>query len=263
MDNNYLETKGRIFDIQKFSVHDGPGIRTIVFLKGCILRCKWCCNPESQEYDIQTLTLDHKQKICGRDVTVKEVINDVLKDMPYYRRSGGGLTLSGGESLCQPEFATALLKAAKDNGINTAMESTGYAKKDVLDKYLENLDYFLMDIKHINSQKHMQFTGKTNQKILENAKYIAENAKELIIRVPVIPTFNATEDEIAQIAEFAASLPRVKKLHLLPYHRLGLDKYTGLGRKYELEHILPPTDEHMEKLRSVVGKYNLECQIGG
>ena len=263
MDNSYLDTKGRIFDIQKFSVHDGPGIRTIVFLKGCVLRCKWCCNPESQEYNIQNLTLGGKTKVCGRDVTVKEVIDEVLKDMPYYRRSGGGLTLSGGESLCQPEFAIALLKAAKENGINTAIESTGYAEKEVLDRFLEHLDYFLMDIKHINSQKHEQFTGKSNHKILNNAKYIAQNAKELIIRVPVIPTFNGTESEIAQIAEFAASLPNVKKLHLLPYHRLGLDKYKGLGRKYELEHITPPTDEHMEKLKSVALRYNLECQIGG
>lgn len=263
MDNSCLDTKGRIFDIQKFSVHDGPGIRTIVFLKGCVLRCKWCCNPESQEYDIQNLTLGGKTKVCGRDVTVREVISEVLKDMPYYRRSGGGLTLSGGESLCQPDFATALLKAAKENGINTAMESTGYAEKAVIDRYLEYLDYFLMDIKHINSRKHELFTGKPNHKILENARYIAERANELVIRVPVIPSFNDSEGEIAQIAEFAASLPNVKRLHLLPYHRLGLDKYGGLGRKYELEHILPPTDEHMEKLRNIVLKYKLDCQIGG
>ena len=263
MENNYLDIKGRIFDIQKFSVHDGPGIRTIVFLKGCVLRCKWCCNPESQEYAVQNLTIGGKTKVCGRDITVREVINDVLKDMPYYRRSGGGLTLSGGESLCQPEFAVALLKAAKENGINTAMESTGYAETNVIDKYLEQLDYFLMDIKHINSEKHERFTGKPNNKILHNTRYIAQNANELVIRVPVIPTFNATEDEIAQIAEFAASLPNVKKLHLLPYHRLGLDKYAGLDRKYELEHITPPTDEHMKKLKTVAGKYGLECQIGG
>ncbi len=263
MDNSYLDTKGRIFDIQKFSVHDGPGIRTIVFLKGCVLRCKWCCNPESQEYDIQNLTIGGKTKVCGRDVTVREVISEVLKDMPYYRRSGGGLTLSGGESLCQPDFASALLRAAKENGINTAMESTGYADKAVIDRYLEYLDCFLMDIKHINSHKHELFTGKPNHKILENAHYIAERANELIIRVPVIPSFNDSESEIAQIAEFAASLPNVTRLHLLPYHRLGLDKYKGLGRTYELEHILPPTDEHMEKLRSIVLKYKLDCQIGG
>ena len=122
---DYKKTKGRIFDIQRYSIHDGNGIRTIVFLKGCVLRCRWCCNPESQEYAIQTMMVQGEPKIIGRDVTVAEVMETVEKDRPYYRRTGGGLTLSGGESLCQPEFAAALLRAAKENGINTAMESMG------------------------------------------------------------------------------------------------------------------------------------------
>ena len=121
---DYLNTQGRIFDIQKYSIHDGPGIRTIVFLKGCALRCKWCCNPESQEFKIQTLKFDGGDKIVGRDVTVKEVMDEVKKDMHYYMRSGGGLTLSGGESLLQPEFATALLRAAQEAGMTTAIETT-------------------------------------------------------------------------------------------------------------------------------------------
>ena len=129
---DYKKTKGRIFDIQRFSIHDGNGIRTIVFLKGCVLRCRWCCNPESQEYDIQTMMVQGKPKIIGQDITVEEVMETVEKDRPYYRRSGGGLTLSGGESLCQPEFARDLLRAAKEVGINTAMESMGYASYDVI-----------------------------------------------------------------------------------------------------------------------------------
>ena len=124
---DYLNTKGRIFDIQRYSIHDGPGIRTIVFLKGCVLRCRWCCNPESQNYEIETMMVHGKQKTIGQDITVKEVMETVEKDRPYYKRSGGGLTLSGGESLCQPEFASALLRAAKESGINTAMESMGCA----------------------------------------------------------------------------------------------------------------------------------------
>ena len=120
--NDYLKTKGRIFDIQRYSIHDGNGIRTIVFLKGCVLRCRWCCNPESQEYEIQTMKVQGVPKVIGRDVTVEEVMETVEKDRPFYRRSGGGLTLSGGESLCQPKFAKALLQAAKESGITTAMK---------------------------------------------------------------------------------------------------------------------------------------------
>ena len=143
---DYKKTKGRIFDIQRFSIHDGNGIRTIVFLKGCVLRCRWCCNPESQEYDIQTMMVQGKPKIIGQDITVEEVMETVEKDRPYYRRSGGGLTLSGGESLCQPEFARDLLRAAKEVGINTAMESMGYASYDVIESILPYLDQYLLDI---------------------------------------------------------------------------------------------------------------------
>ncbi len=261
---NIYDVKGRIFDIQRFSVHDGPGIRTIVFLKGCFLRCKWCCNPESQKFEIEEMEFGGKKKIVGRDVTVREVIEIIKRDMQYYRRSGGGVTLSGGESLGQPEFASALLQACKENGINTAMESTGFAEFSTIEeKYLPYLDYYLMDIKHTDSLKHKEFTGRPNDLILENAKKIAEKAKNLTIRVPVIPTFNDTEDEILSIARFAESLPNVKEIHLLPYHKFGMDKYKGLGRDYELKDLVPPTPEKMESLLKVAQKTRLHCQIGG
>lgn len=260
---DYLNERGRIFDIQKFSVHDGPGIRTIVFLKGCVLRCKWCCNPESQEYDIQQMETAGKIKTVGRDVTVGEVISEVLKDRAYFRRTGGGLTLSGGESLCQPEFAAALLKAAKEEGISTALESTAAAPIETIRKLLPYLDHYLMDIKHINPEKHKEFTGRDNSLILENAKILAKEAKHLIIRVPVIPTFNDTVEEISQIGEFVSKIMPQGEIHLLPYHRLGSDKYKGLHRKYELEDITPPDDEYMKLLLDTVNKFGLRGQIGG
>lgn len=262
MEDNYLLTKGRIFDIQRFSVHDGPGIRTIVFLKGCYLRCRWCCNPESQEYDIQEMTLGGKKKIVGQDVTVQEVIDEVEKDRPYYQRSGGGLTLSGGECLAQPEFAAALLRAAKERGINTAIESTANADYTTIQKLLPYLDLYLMDIKHMNSQKHQEYTTKNNKLILENAKKLAVDAKKLIIRTPIIPTFNATQDEVRAIAEYAKSIG-VKEMHILPYHRLGRDKYTGLNRPYLLDGIEPPSKELMNELLDVVKSVGLIAQIGG
>ncbi|MDP4118397.1 MAG: glycyl-radical enzyme activating protein [Bacillota bacterium] len=260
----YYETvKGRIFDIQRFSIHDGPGIRTIVFLKGCVLRCRWCCNPESQRFELETMTMNGKGKSVGRDVTVEEVMQEVIKDMPYYRRSGGGLTLSGGECLCQADFSAALLHAAKDIGLNTAIESTACMKFEEIEKLLPFLDLYLMDIKHMNSEKHKDFTNQPNELILENAKKLGVAAKKLIIRVPVIPNFNDTEEEIRAIAQYAASIPNVDELHLLPYHRLGQDKYEGLGRDYTLKDIVPPIEEHMEKLLEVVKSTGLKSQIGG
>lgn len=256
--------KGRIFDIQKFSVHDGPGIRTIVFLKGCPLRCKWCCNPESQSRAIQVMMVAGEEKIMGRDVTVEEVMEEVVKDMPHFRRSQGGLTLSGGECLMQPEFSSALLQAAHAYGISTAIETTAFAPFELIeDKILPFVDTFMMDIKHMNSAKHKLFTGVSNEKILSNAKKIAESGANLIIRTPVIPTFNDTPEEILEISQFARSLPGVRQHHLLPYHRLGSDKYEGLGRDYLMSHVEPPTREKMEGLLEVAKTTGLHVQIGG
>jgi len=263
MNKDFYNVKGRIFDIQKFSVHDGPGIRSIVFLKGCALRCKWCCNPESQNYDIERMNVDGKIKTVGRDVTVAEVMEEVLKDFQYFKRSGGGITLSGGECLLQPDFSEALLKAAKHNGITTAIESAGFAKYEVIERVLPYLDVYLMDIKHMDSEKHRAFTGQPNERILENAKKIARNAKKLIIRVPVIPTFNDTVEEITDIARFAKSLENVTEIHLLPYHRYGTDKYKWLGREYKLPDITTPSDEKMQELLTAVSLVGLKAQIGG
>lgn len=265
MTQDIYEQTGRIFDIQRYSIHDGPGIRTIIFLKGCFLRCKWCCNPESQSYDIQQMTLAGKTKTVGRDVTVQEVMDEVTKDAVYFRRSNGGITLSGGECMAQPEFAEALLRAAHEYGLNTAIETTAFANRETVQRLLPHVDHFLMDIKHMDSKKHEAFTGKSNTLILENAKYIAENARHLIIRVPTIPTFNATPEEISAIARFADSLPNVTELHLLPYHRLGQDKYEGIGRAYTLDGILPPTNEYMQELLSAAqsASHKLHVQIGG
>ena len=257
-----LNTKGRIFDIQRFSVHDGPGIRTIVFFKGCYLRCAWCCNPESQEYEIQTMLQGGKQKTVGRDVTVSEVLDEVEKDRIYFWRSGGGITLSGGEATAQPEFAHALLVCAKDRGINTCIETTGFAEWSIYEKILPYLDTVLLDIKHIDSSKHHRFTSQPNERILENAKKMVEAGANVIVRVPVIPTFNATAEEIEAIAEFAKSID-IKKMHLLPYHSFGSDKYAGLGRDYTLKNISTPANEEMLNFKAAVEKKGLYCQIGG
>lgn len=255
---------GRVFDLQRFSVHDGPGIRTIVFLKGCALRCRWCCNPESQSAMTQTLVMNGQPKEVGRTVTVGELIPELRKDAPYYRRSGGGITLSGGETLCQPDFAEALFRACHENGFNTCIETTGFARPEIVMQVLPHIDTVLMDIKHINSEKHKEFTSQPNEWILSNALLIAQNAKHLIIRTPVIPTFNDTDEEIAAIGHFASGLPNVKEWNLLPYHRLGQDKYAGLGRPYAMSHIVPMDKEKVDHILAVAKESSgLRCQIGG
>ena len=256
-------TKGRIFNIQRFSIHDGPGIRTIVFFKGCFMRCAWCCNPESQRYEIETLIERDKEKTVGYDVTVNDIMPEILSDLPYYRRSGGGVTLSGGEVLCQADFARELLKACKEAGLHTAVETAASASFSEIEKILPYVDLFLMDIKHMDTVKHKEYTGIGNERILENAKKIADSGVELIIRTPVIPTFNDTAEEIRKISHFAKALNGVKEHHLLPYHRLGTDKYKGLGRRYSLPEITPPTKEKMEYLLSVAETSGLKCKIGG
>ncbi len=260
---DYLKAKGRIFDIQRYSIHDGPGIRTIIFLKGCPLRCRWCCNPEGQEWKPVNMIVEDSVKTYGEDITVEELMPRIITDEFYFRRSGGGITLSGGECLAQPDFAPHILHACHDMGYNTAIETTGYQKWEIIEKYLPYLDYVLMDIKHTDSAKHKEFTGVDNDLIRENAEKFARSGVDLTIRVPVIPTFNNTPEEIRAISEFAASLPNVTKLHLLPYHRLGQGKYDGLGREYTMRHIEPMTGDYMRMLLKEAQKSGIYCQIGG
>jgi len=260
---DYLNTKGRIFDIQRFSVHDGPGIRTIFFLKGCVLRCRWCCNPESQSCDIGNMKIGNKMKTVGEDVTAGYLLEIAEKDRIYYSRSGGGVTLSGGECLCQSTFSSAILRACKENGINTAIESTACASYDKIKKLIGYLDYFLMDIKHMNSAKHKEFTGQSNELMLENARKIAGEQTKLTVRVPVIPGFNDTPGEISDIAAFTRSLRTVEEIHLLPYHRLGYDKYIGLGREYSMGEAELLSQEKIHTLKSAAERHGLVCKIGG
>lgn len=262
---NAEEVKGRIFDIQKFSVHDGPGIRTNVFLKGCILKCRWCCNPESQRFETETMLKNGERVTVGRDVTVREVIDDVKKDMPYYRRSGGGMTLTGGEAFCQPDFAAALFRCAKSEGINTAVETTAAVKWENIEKSLGFVDHFLIDVKHTDSAKHREYTGVGTETIRENIirlSRLLSHGGTLTVRVPTIPGFNDTEREIRDIAKFAVSVG-ANELHLLPYHKLGYDKYVGLNREYAMGDAATPDKEKMAHLQNTAENEGIHTLIGG
>lgn len=257
------EAKGIVSEIQRFSVHDGPGIRTLVFLKGCPLRCKWCCNPENLSREPQYMLVQGKQKLIGKEMTVEEVMREIRKDMIYYYRSHGGLTISGGEVLMQPHFARSLLEACKSEGISTAIETSAFAEYEVIEQLLPWLDVALCDMKHVDEEKHLKFTGLSNRGILENIRKIGLSKTELIVRVPVVPGFNDTEKEIEMISTYAASIQGVKRLHLLPYHRLGEAKYEGLGEDYSLKGIKPMNSEQMEQMLKIARLSGLECQIGG
>ena len=270
------ETKGGvIFNIQKFSLDDGPGIRTVVFLKGCPLSCAWCANPESQDPRVQSLwdktrccgclscvkscpedavvqtpagiTVDPAlctgcglcARICpegalsieGEHRSVNEVVRICLQDRDFYEESGGGVTLSGGEALAQPEFAVSLLSALKDRGIHTAVETTGFAREDVFDRVTKQADLLLYDVKHWNEDRHIEGTGVSNRQILSNLKRAAAAGAEILPRLPVIPGFNNSEEDARGFCEILqeAGLGRIQ---LLPFHQFGENKYTQLGRSY-------------------------------
>jgi len=301
---------GIIWDIKKYALHDGPGIRTTVFFKGCPLQCLWCCNPESQSFKPEILWLKEnclKCNLClatcpskaiskdkagkklinsdrcdlcglcvnkcpaealqlmGKRVSLDEVLHDVAHDAVFYHRTGGGLTLSGGEPLAQPDFAYELLRRfkVKGMGLHTTIDTCGYFDWPKFARLLKYADLILYDIKHMDSQEHHRITGVNNELILENARRIAEFPKKLIIRLPLIPGYNDSEENIIKTASFARNLPGVEELDILLYHRLGEPKYARLGREYALKGVMSLPSERVDIIRAIVESFGLRVRIVG
>lgn len=299
------KSKGLIFDIQRYSIHDGPGIRTLVFMKGCPLSCIWCCNPESQSPSQEIMVTPNKcigckrcievcptgaaekkdpveahqlcvvcgkcvkacpstaRQLAGRYMSLEEVMKEVEKDFPFYQRSGGGMTVTGGEPLMQADFVRMLLKSCQEKGIHTAIETCGYAEWEDFKNVLEYVDLTLYDIKYMNSEKHRELMGVGNELILQNAKKVAKLGKDMVIRVPVIPDCNDSLENMEAIAEFARTLEGVEEIHLLPYHRLGESKYDRLGKSYKLKGVKPLDKESLSKQKKIIESYQLKVQVGG
>jgi pyruvate formate lyase activating enzyme len=222
--------KGIVFDIKRFAIHDGPGIRTTVFLKGCPLRCWWCHNPESQ--DVKSETDVKKILLDGISFDKTEIVG---KESVFYDESGGGVTFSGGEPMLQPEFLTRLLKASKQKGFHTAVDTSGFAKTEHFNEILGLTDLFLFDLKHTNDAEHRKFTGVSNDLILQNLSFLTENSAHIIIRIPLIPGINTYENEIGSMIGLLNTFDgKIKEVHLLPYHDIAKNKY----RRFEKENKL-------------------------
>ena len=240
-----MTSKGIVLRIEKTSIHDGDGLRTVVFLKGCPLRCKWCSTPESQSMAIE--------QGYGREMTVEEVMKEICKDEIFFFHSGGGVTISGGEVLAQADFAKAILRACRDEGIPAAIETSLFASFDTIQQLLPLLDDMYIDYKIADETLHQKYTGVSNQRIRENLKLVdAAFGGRIHIRIPTIPGVNMTLENMRDTAEFLKDLHRVTDVELLPYHRLGLETYRKLGRTYELEGIETPSMDEMKKVAAVL-----------
>ncbi len=316
-----LGTSGLVFDIKRYAIHDGPGIRTTVFFKGCPLRCRWCHNPESWKDNPEPalrrnrclrcgrcvkicpqnaisltddlpaaaglpLTDPEKCTLCGecietcpggareiigRRMTVAEVMTEIEKDIIFYDESVGGATFSGGEPLMQAEFLLALLNQCRKKHVHTAVDTSCCAQPDVVDAVAKKTDLFLCDLKHTDSDAHRRLTGVENTLILANIKRLSQAGKKIIIRIPIIPGFNDDRENIEATGKFAASLPGVIRIDILPYNRGGNEKAArlarpstgGLAAGIDLIRIETPNDQKMNSIAALLGKYGFEVKIGG
>lgn len=293
---------GIIFDIQRYSIHDGPGIRTTVFLKGCPLHCLWCSNPESQHQSPEIM-LDRSlcghcgacvaacprgasvkqgaaiellrercrgcgscvptcpndaRKLAGKQKTVDEIVEEVEKDSLFYKNSGGGITLSGGEPMHQPDFTKALLMRCKEKGLHTALDTSGFARLEQWDRLLEYVDLVLFDLKQMDPARHQEYTGVSSLPILESARKIAAQETPLIIRIPLVPGFNDMRENIKECARFAQEI-HASRIELLPFHKLCMSKYARLNRSWQLSSLASPSRELLEETCNTFSTYGLIC----
>lgn len=255
-----METLGRIFNIQKFSINDGPGIRTTVFFKGCPLSCAWCSNPESQNRNAAIADAMEDPLYRGRAYTVEQVMAVVRQDVDFYIESGGGMTLSGGEVLQQADFAAALIDAAHGEGIHCAVETTGFTSPERFREFLPRPDLFLFDFKHYDREIHRQYTGVYNDVIVENLRAAVAAGKPVIARIPVIPHFNVGIKHAKGLAGALSDIG-VHEVHLLPFHQFGEKKYEELGIDYGWKGVRQLHPESLERYRQVFTDAGLDCEF--
>lgn len=293
---------GIITDIQRYSVHDGPGIRTLVFFKGCPLRCRWCQNPETWHVRPELMLYpedcigcglcsascpaqaacgartdrdkcrecglcaqicpSRARKMAGKGYTVEEIVEIVMRDKVFYERTGGGVTLSGGEPVCQSSFAGRLLDTLREQNIHTAIETCGYCSEDIFVLLAGKTDCLLFDIKHMDENEHKKYTGVSNRQILGNIRRAGAMGTHIIIRFPLIPGVNDTVTNIEQVCSLAIEVG-AKEIHLLPFHQAGEEKWRALGRRYSFEGRRLMEEEEIEAVRALIENKGIPADVGG
>ena len=309
-DNNVIERKAFIFNKQKYNMYDGPGVRTLVFFKGCPLRCKWCSNPEGLERKYQIMfkpttcvscgscvpvcpqkihsisssgehiidrsidcigcgqcveaCVPDALKVAGEQVPISELLEYVEQDRAVYDQSGGGVTLGGGEVTSQPEAAINLLQACKQEGLHTAIETCGYTKKETILRFAEYVDLFLFDLKHIDPDRHFELTGVRNEMILENLEELIMKRNHVKVRMPMLKGINDSEAEIRGVIEFLKPFREFKNfegIDLLPYHKLGVNKYVQLGMDYPIEGDPSLDDADLDRIEGWIREYDFPVSV--
>lgn len=257
---------GIIFDLKKFAIHDGPGIRTTVFMKGCPLACWWCHNPEGRRCEPEKIVIKNrrsKEEFFGREIAVDELMKEIEKDTIFYEESGGGVTFSGGEPMNQIEFLEEMFRLCKKNKISTAVDTSGYVPFDYFDKIYDLVDLFLYDLKLMDDNLHQKYTGVSNKLILDNLIKLAETRNKIIIRIPIIPDITDSKENLDDIANFLVSLENITDICLLPYNKLGEDKRERFGIKNNLEKLAIQENDEINRLGVCFDSSRFRVKIKG
>lgn len=293
------EIGGIVFDIKRFAVHDGPGIRTTIYLKGCPLSCLWCHNPEGQVPAAEIVFREDRciqcgacREVCPRDadpysehctccgrcvqvcpsgareqigrwMLARDIIGEIEKDIVFFDESGGGVTLSGGEPLSNPELAGVILRACKMRDIHAAVDTSGLVSPPILNRLLPDVDLFLYDLKLMDDAAHRHYTGVSNEQILANLCLLDRAGKKVFVRVPVVPGVTDGTDNLESIGRFLSRMENIKRVDILPYHRMAAEKYRRLRRDYMLKEVSPPSPGRMEQIAGILNGYGLSVTIGG
>lgn len=255
--------RGIVFDIKRFAIHDGPGIRTSIFFKGCPMSCWWCHNPESCKTGIQELEFEFKgSQTLGWQISSIELLEEVEKDRAFFDESNGGVTFTGGEPLMQADFVFETAILFKKHELHLALDTTGYAKQERFKKVADQMDLILFDLKHMNDTKHFEFTGVGNQLILKNLEFLIETEKDIHIRFPMMPGLNDDDENLDKMLQFLSSKKKINRIHLLPYHKIAAGKYEKLGMKNKMRSIVEPDQTRVQEVKKYIETGGFEVVIG-